>query len=123
MEGLLKLNKAVVRLDRAIKELAKKHPSLELTGEVNVYEEEEIIGKEIIITSKTSFEFKIQLAGWVELDRRIEENGELYIWFNGILIIPEFDIKIGGGFNNNYTIIRADFEYGIGWSEFYKNIL
>ena len=122
-KSMLDLNQAVEIIDVAIEKLSEKY-DLEFTGYENISEIEDIVGKEVIITLCEADNLTIQLGGWVEIDRRADNVENLRCWFNSILIIPELDIKFGGGYNNDYTVVEAEYDIiNNEWSEFYKSSL
>lgn len=115
---LLELEKAEEILSEAIEKIEELYP-LELTGHEILEESEEIVSREIIIDLCIK-DISLQVAGWVELDRR----EPISCWFSGIIIIPELNLKLLGGYNNDERVIRMDYDINKKeWSNMYVDIL
>ena len=126
-EKLLELEKALEILEEAI-DAIDKLPIKEYwtTGYNNIYEDEEIIGKEVEIVLCSNVGLSLKLSGWVEIDRRYTQNPEeeCRVFFKGVVAIPELDIKFGGGHNNDYRLICMDYDIkNKKWGEFYEDSL
>jgi len=123
-EKVLGLDKAIELLEKAIEKLEEKY-EIELTGEEIIDEGEDIIGKEVIIKlCRKNEDIEINLGGWVELDRRIDEiTEEPYIWFQGILEIDtryDKNVKFGGGYYEDYRVFKAEYDlYENKWRGFW----